>query len=41
MNNCEIPELEVVRFDAEDVVVTSMEFTPDPDELPIIPFNLS
>ena len=40
MNNYEVPELEIVRFDAEDVIVTSNGIPPyipsDPDELPIL-----
>ena len=36
MNNYEAPELEITRFDAEDVIVTSIEFIPGPDELPIV-----
>ena len=34
----ETPQLEIVAFETEDVIVTS-QITPGPDELPIIPIG--
>lgn len=35
----EKPKIEVIEFDAEDLIVTSDGTTTNPDELPIVPLG--